>query len=141
MYLYIYSREIAIDLSTSLATWLAGTYADDWTVALNSILRQGESQAIPLAENLSIAGYISKGREVDLPNAQTCKHNPIRWCTINDLETHKCNWIARATKALGIEPSITCKQSASTFQCFRDIANNIADVITIDSNYGYLARA
>ncbi|XP_066586110.1 transferrin-like [Prorops nasuta] len=65
---------------------------------------------------------------------------PIRWCTTSTLEQNKCTWLAAESSLLGVEPSITCHQSDSTFQCLRDIQENQADIITIDSNYGHLAR-
>ncbi|TGZ55687.1 Transferrin [Temnothorax longispinosus] len=58
----------------------------------------------------------------------------------DDLETNKCKWVAKAAKALGVAPSISCMKSNSTFQCFRDIQENRTDIMVIDSNYGYLAR-
>lgn len=86
----------------------------------------------------TIANYL-QGREIDVENIKTCGKY-IRWCTIGDSETNKCKWVAKAAKALGVAPSISCIMSNSTFQCFHDIKENRTDIIVIDSNYGYLAR-
>lgn len=95
--------------------------------------------------------FLNRGRNSRLSNT-TCGKN-IRWCTLNEMETNKCKWIAAEALALGIEPKISCKQTtkidkslipasreSSTFQCFSNIANSHADVMTIDSNYGSLVR-
>lgn len=91
-------------------------------------------------DKTTIGTYLStNGRIIEIDSIETCgKH--IRWCTIGDLETNKCKWVAKAAKALGVAPSISCVNSTSTFQCFREIEENRADIITIDSNYGYIAR-
>lgn len=114
-----------------------GHKESDWQIALNKIIQE-DSRAIDLPE-MSLATYLSKGREIDISNIETCGKT-IRWCTIGDLETNKCTWVAKAARNLGVEPSISCIRSNSTFECFRDIAEDRADIITIDSNYGYLAR-
>ncbi|KAG7200974.1 hypothetical protein KM043_003331 [Ampulex compressa] len=132
-------REIALELGTALKSWLVAPFSpQDWTASLNQILQE-DSAALALTENTSLASYLSKGREIELPNVRSCG-SPIRWCTIGDLETNKCRWIAKEALALGIQPEIVCNQANSTFQCFRDIGNNRSDIIAIDSNYGNLAR-
>lgn len=87
---------------------------------------------------MSLLKYLGNER-VDLKYTQTCDRT-IRWCTIGDLETNKCEWVARATLALGIEPRISCVKTNSVFECLRKISKKEADIITIDSNYGYVAR-
>ncbi|XP_071628736.1 transferrin-like [Temnothorax longispinosus] len=131
-------NDIAESLKSKLLTWLKPPHTELWLITLDSII-QDDSWASEITEKMSIATYLSKGRIVDIDNIQTCgKH--IRWCTISDLETNKCKWVAKAAKALGVAPSISCMKSNSTFQCFRDIQENRTDIMVIDSNYGYLAR-
>lgn len=119
--------------------WLSGeTYpSESWKRALNKIVK--EDHVIFETEKSSIIDYLSTGRETDVTNIAMCDRD-IRWCTINDLETEKCKWMSRAAMALGVEPKISCVQTNSTFQCFREISEQRADIIVIDSNYGYLAR-
>ncbi|EZA58009.1 hypothetical protein DMN91_006051 [Ooceraea biroi] len=133
-------KEIAetTPLKTKLSEWLRPPVRDDWKIALNSIIQE-DKQMFNITENMSMVTYLSTGRDVDLTATESCGRT-IRWCTISDMETTKCNWVARATLALGVAPKISCVQAESTFQCFRDIADDRVDVITIDSNYGYLAR-
>ncbi|XP_029670879.1 transferrin-like isoform X1 [Formica exsecta] len=135
-------KEIAKPLKNDLLKWLNSSFPfghkeNDWEIVLNRIIQE-DSRAIDLME-MSLATYLSKGREIDISNIETCGKT-IRWCTIGDLETNKCTWVAKAARTLGVEPSISCIRSNSTFECFRDIAEDRADIITIDSNYGYLAR-
>ncbi|XP_015597144.1 transferrin [Cephus cinctus] len=128
----------ASSLLEGLKNWLKPTRsAEDWTTALRSIIQQ---DAVPnfFTEYTSFETYLRKGREVSFPTS-SCG-NTIRWCTISTLETNKCNWIAKAAVTHGIEPQISCDQTNSTFHCFHDIADHKADIITIDSNYGHLAR-
>ncbi|XP_072758245.1 transferrin-like [Anoplolepis gracilipes] len=133
-------KAVAQSLKNDLWKWLKSPSSykeNDWEIALNKII-QGDSWAFNVTE-MSLATYLSKGREIDISSSETCGET-IRWCTIGDLETNKCTWVAKAARALGVEPSISCIKSNSTFECFRDIAEDRADIITIDSNYGYLAR-
>lgn len=138
----LFFREIAKALKIDLWKWLKpsipfGNKENDWEIVLNKIIQE-DSRAFNLTE-MSLATYLSKGREIDISSIETCG-KPIRWCTIGDLETNKCRWVAKAARALDVQPNISCIKSNSTFECFRDIAEDRADIITIDSNYGYLAR-
>lgn len=137
----LFFREIAKALKIDLWKWLKpslpfGNKENDWEIALNKLIQE-DSRAFNLTE-MSLATYLSKGREIDISSG-TCG-KPIRWCTIGDLETNKCRWVAKAARALDVQPNISCIKSNSTFECFRNIAEDRADIITIDSNYGYLAR-
>ena len=87
----------------------------------------------------SLEAYLLRGRELHFANSNTCVE-PIRWCTVNEPENRKCKWMAQEALALGIEPNFSCVITNSTFECLRMIAEEKADIITIDSNYGYLAR-
>ncbi|XP_032680606.1 transferrin-like [Odontomachus brunneus] len=131
--------EIADTLKLKLYDWLKRDAKENWKMTLREIIEE-DSSVVDIQGKLSIAGYLSKGREIDLTNIQTCEKRTIRWCTIGDMETNKCKWVARATMALGIEPHISCVQTNSVFQCLRNITKQHADIITIDSNYGYMAR-
>ncbi|KAI4502524.1 hypothetical protein M0802_002436 [Mischocyttarus mexicanus] len=136
-------KEKVNDLTAKLNKWLTGpeTYAaETWTQALKKVIQE-DSIVTNLTKSMSLFDYLVEGRkEVDLSNVRTCSEHVIRWCTIDPLEKRKCEWIAKEAIALGIEPKITCLQANSTFQCMRDIADKKADITTIDSNYGYLAR-
>ncbi|KAL0133776.1 hypothetical protein PUN28_001030 [Cardiocondyla obscurior] len=132
-------KDVADTLKPKLLKWLQQQYKEDWIVTLSRVIQE-DSWAFDILEKMTIGTYLNKGRtNTDVEAIQTCG-KPIRWCTIGDLETNKCKWVATAAKALGVQPSISCLKANSTFQCFRDIQNNLTDIIVIDSNYGYLAR-
>ncbi|EFN77822.1 Transferrin [Harpegnathos saltator] len=130
--------EVADILRTKLPNWLRADSSEIWKLTLSKIIQE-DSLAINMTEKLSLAAYLSKGRDIDLAGGQTCDRT-IRWCTVGDLDTNKCRWVARAMMALGIEPRISCVQSNTVFECLRKISEQQADIITIDSNYGYVAR-
>lgn len=132
------------DLATSLKEWLSTNPSmdsrippDAWLIALNKIIQE-DTKVIFINESISLKSYLVRGREVDL-NERSCGHD-IRWCTLNEGETKKCNFIAKEALLLGIEPKFTCIEKNSTESCLRDIYENKTDIITIDSNQGHLAR-
>lgn len=128
-------QEVAYYLKEKLLHWLDNPNLE-WKKSLSRIIQE-DSKGVSLVKT-TIATYL-KGRDIDIENIETCGKT-INWCTINDLETNKCKWVAKTAKTLGVAPSISCIMSNSTFQCFRDIKENRTDIIVIDSNYGYLAR-
>lgn len=132
-------RELADTLKRKLSDWLSQDPSKaEWKRDFSRVIEE-EGVAIDTIEN-SLPAYLTKGREIDFKDTQTCNRT-IRWCTIGDLDTSKCKWVARAMAALGIEPSITCVKTNSVFECLRKISvEQQADIITIDSNYGYVAR-
>ncbi|KAJ8667093.1 hypothetical protein QAD02_008755 [Eretmocerus hayati] len=92
-------------------------------------------------EFLTPVHYLNTGRGAELPRPSPACGEDIRWCTVSDLEYQKCNWTSAASMVLGIKPPIACVKTQSPFECFDKIAKKEADIISIDSNYGYLARS
>ncbi|KAK2584067.1 hypothetical protein KPH14_006514 [Odynerus spinipes] len=135
-------KQLATNLTQDLNSWLGSPTsfaAESWTESLNRVIQE-DSIVTDILGSTSLLSYLARGRkDVQLSDVQSCG-NVIRWCTMGSLETAKCEWIAKQAIALGIEPKISCWQNNSTFGCFRDIADNRADIMTIDSNYGYIAR-
>lgn len=68
------------------------------------------------------------------------KDCPMRWCTIGEKEQQKCEWVSKASMIAGVEPQISCIVGTNIYDCLNKIQTKNADVIAIDSNYGYLAR-
>ncbi|XP_015122741.1 transferrin [Diachasma alloeum] len=131
-------KDRSSELVSSLKTWLASPFVpDSWKDTLNKILKK-EGEISNYTEDQTLSTYLATGREINLPE-KPCG-NTIRWCTISPQETGKCRWVAKEALLLGIEPKFTCVETNSTFDCLRTISKNLADIITIDSNYGYLAR-
>lgn len=64
----------------------------------------------------------------------------MKWCTISDQEQEKCKWLARTALYAGISPEIACIPGNNIYDCLKKIKENNADIMAIDSNYGYLAR-
>lgn len=124
---------------TNLKNWLQEPLqqTQTWTIALGDIL-QRDGKIVYLHEQPTLKSYLVKGREVDL-NERPCGHD-IRWCTVNEPERIKCQWVAKEAQLLGIQPRILCELKDSTFDCLLNISKSEADIMTIDSNYGYLAR-
>ncbi|GBP75799.1 Transferrin [Eumeta japonica] len=84
--------------------------------------------------------YISSSRNLaDIDVTSFCMPTQ-RWCTISEDEQRKCEWVRHALRTLGVEPALSCQRGQSPLHCLRDIRDNNADFIAIDSNYGYLAR-
>lgn len=139
LFIFFFS-DVASPLLDDLKTWLpmdARTPSDAWLIALNKILQE-DTKSIYFSEPISLRNYLVSGREVDLPKS-SCG-DEIRWCTLDQAETNKCNWTSKEAALLGIEPRISCIEKNSTVDCLRDIHDNKSDIITIDSNHGHLAR-
>lgn len=84
--------------------------------------------------------YLSKAKNMQMSEANNDCGENVRWCTVNDDEFTKCNWTSAISLSLGFTPKISCVQTRSPFECFEKIVNRDADIISIDSNYGHLAR-
>lgn len=137
-------NERANELVTYLKEWLSNNsnkdskiLPDAWLISLDKIIQE-DKKTIFFDEPISLRSYLVRGREVDLKE-HSCGYD-IRWCTLNEGETKKCNFIAKEASLLGIEPKFTCIEKNSTESCLRDIYENKSDIITIDSNQGHLAR-
>lgn len=125
-----------------MTNWLASDNSDDWTKALRDIIIRDDLTAKPLTKLIPHGVYLSENKtasSLDLPEYRKCGKE-IKWCTINEAEKSKCQWVANAAAIFGIAPKISCELTSSTFECFRSISESKTDIMTIDSNYGYVAR-
>lgn len=84
--------------------------------------------------------YLGRTSNMKMPEIDNGCGQAVRWCTVNDKEFHKCLWTSTVSLSLGFTPSISCVTAESTFECLEKIKNKEADIISIDSNYGHLAR-
>lgn len=64
----------------------------------------------------------------------------MKWCTVSQTEQEKCDWLSQAVLIAGIRPGLSCVRGSDTLDCMKKIQSSKADIISIDSNYGYLAR-
>ncbi|XP_033220066.1 transferrin-like [Belonocnema kinseyi] len=139
----IAAREDSADeLAPKLTKWLVSSNSDDWTKALRDIVIRDDLTAKPLPKLIPHSVYLSENRtasSLDLPEYKKCGKG-IHWCTINEAEKSKCQWVANAAAIFGITPKISCEKTSSYFECFRSISEGKTDIMTIDSHYGYVAR-
>lgn len=111
----------------------------DWKEKLRLMLFK--EYTTTLYENLTTPEfYLSKAENMKMTEIDNRCGDSVRWCTVNDNELNKCNWTSVTLRSLGIDPVISCVPARSTFECFEKINKNEADIISIDSNYGHLAR-
>ena len=125
-----------------MTNWLAPSSNDDWTKALRDIVLGDDLVAKPLPKLIQHGVYLSENKtasSLDLPEYKKCGKD-IKWCTISQSEKNKCQWVANAATIFGIAPKISCEQTSSTFECFKSISDSKTDIMTIDSNYGYVVR-
>lgn len=64
----------------------------------------------------------------------------MKWCTINDLDYEKCSWLSVAMELQGVKPRINCIEEKSVTSCLEKIKEDEADVMVLDSHYGFMAR-
>lgn len=61
---------------------------------------------------------------------------PMRWCTISDKETNKCNDFKNVSQAVATSAQVTvefsCVQGSDAEDCMKKIKNGDADLITLD---------
>lgn len=143
MYIIYYTcRKTANEITNKLEQTSSMTnYGLNWEHNLQDILFNNEKPIIYI-ESRSPYDYFkntSNNDDVTKLPISDCGES-IRWCTINKQEWQKCSWTAAAASILGIQPNITCIEAKSPFQCFDLISNDEADIVTIDSHYGLLAR-
>lgn len=70
---------------------------------------------------------------------QACRGS-VKWCTISGIETRKCEWLRAAVQTHGIQPSLDCVTASNEWECWANIRDGIANVVTVDTEYGYITR-
>lgn len=77
----------------------------------------------------------------DIPIDRELCDSKITWCTTSIEENNKCQVLRAGGITTGVQPIIECKSpSNGVIQCLDDISKDKADIMGIDSNYGYIAR-
>lgn len=64
----------------------------------------------------------------------------MKWCSTNVDEDEKCKWLSAAMDLAGIKQKLTCVERTSVYDCLQRIRDDKADLMAIDSDYGYIAR-
>jgi len=70
---------------------------------------------------------------------QACQGS-VKWCTSSTVETRKCEWLRAAVQTHGLQPPLDCVPASSEWECWANVRDGIANVVTVDTEYGYIAR-
>lgn len=64
-----------------------------------------------------------------------------RWCTHSYDEKEKCDVLRAVALTTGIKPIFECNDPRTdAVSCISDISKDKADLVGVDSNFGYIAR-
>lgn len=107
---------------------------------MNSILSsEGSNIVFPVRNIVPIVDYVNAIRPLiaDIP---MCRTN-ARWCTHSYDEKDKCDVLRTVALTTGIRPIFDCNEPRTdSVSCISDVSSGKADLLGIDSNFGYLAR-
>lgn len=113
---------------------------DIWQDALKKILTSEERVIFSPPSVQTARNYVRYYREIPV-GFNPCV-SELRWCYTSRDERSKCQVISAGGISTGALPTIQCEDEPreSVLHCLRDIQAGSADLMAIDSNYGYLAR-
>lgn len=133
------SSDISLDVSKSIDYWMSLPSSDIWLDALKRILTSEDRvPKHPLAIQ-SGRNYI--GFYTNTPVRSNPCVSELRWCTTSRDERQKCEVMAAGGVTTGTLPTIVCNEPReSVLDCLADIRDERADLMAIDSNFGFLAR-
>lgn len=129
----------SIEMSGSIDRWMRASGDAPWEQAIQEIIGQDSRVAFSVGSIQVPTDYLRPYRALPIPS-DLCQ-TTARWCTTSLEEKEKCDVLRTAALTSGIYPTIECLEPAtSRMVCLNDIAQDRADFIGIDSNFGYLAR-
>ncbi|XP_058118360.1 transferrin-like [Anopheles ziemanni] len=132
----------AIQISTRIDQWVRSTQTAPslWEEAIVRILTRDDQEKIVAVGDIQLpADYIRPFRPI--PVVSDLCQTTVRWCTTSLEEKQKCDVLSRAALTTGVLPYVECNNpTTNRMTCLDNIANNRADFVGIDSNYGFLAR-
>lgn len=70
---------------------------------------------------------------------ETCEDS-VKWCSSSESEARKCEWLSAAALTHGLRPAVDCVTADSTWGCWAKVRDGTASVVTVDTEYGYIAR-
>ncbi|XP_054262165.1 transferrin-like isoform X2 [Macrosteles quadrilineatus] len=128
-------RDIAMLLQPLLLSWLSPSVEarDPWQQALSALIIETDHNINSVTSLLS--NFVRQGGET----RQACRGS-VKWCTISGIETRKCEWLRAAVQTHGIQPSLDCVTASNEWECWANIRDGIANVVTVDTEYGYITR-
>lgn len=110
-----------------------------WQDALKKILTSEDRVIFSPPGVQAAKNYVRFYR--DIPVSFNPCVSELRWCTTSRDEMDKCKVLSAGGVTTGALPTIECLEPReSVLDCLRDIRGGAADLMAIDSNYGYLAR-
>ena len=111
-----------------------------WQDALKRIITSEERVIFSPPGLQSAKKYIRFFR--DIPVGFNPCVSELRWCTTSRDEREKCHVLAAGGVTTGALPTIECLEprEGGVLECLLDIQSGEADLMAIDTNYGYLAR-
>ncbi|KAK9497960.1 hypothetical protein O3M35_003855 [Rhynocoris fuscipes] len=139
---YLVTRsDVATDLKALMPDWLTTDNVKDWRSNLRYLLIGRYKSYIHnrAQDPISLSTFLNRGGVDDESNISGCRKS-LRWCTLNSVEFEKCNWIGKAASTHGFKPDITCIRGQTILGCLQNIAQNKADIMSIYTEYGYIAR-
>ncbi|GBP81943.1 Transferrin [Eumeta japonica] len=139
------STDQAAALLGEMKTWwpngINPNTAESWQISVFDTFLGGVNTLLVYEDNMPNAvTYVSSGRTLPSIDSTSFCMQTQRWCITSEQEQLKCDWVRNALYTLGVEPALSCQLRQSPLHCLRDIRENNADFIAIDSNYGYLGR-
>uniref|UniRef100_A0A1B6HWX7 Transferrin n=1 Tax=Homalodisca liturata TaxID=320908 RepID=A0A1B6HWX7_9HEMI len=129
-------RDIANTLQPLLLSWLVNQPIDlpAWQEALWDLMMEPDHIISSVSSLLS--NFV---RQIGGETRQACSGS-VKWCTVEKTEKQKCEWLKAAVQTHGIQPSIDCVEAKSNFECWGHVRDGIANIVTVDTEYGYIVR-
>lgn len=129
--------ERAISLNQRMQRWMTSTTT--WEMAIKDILTAGSAVVTDVRNIVAVRDYIAPFREVPVPFG-LCS-TTSKWCTKSYEEQQKCEVLRVAGLTSGVFPQIVCNDPKfGAVSCLDDVSSGKADMVGIDSNFGFLAR-
>ncbi|XP_037032135.1 transferrin-like [Bradysia coprophila] len=136
--LIISSNTKALLLNHKVNYWMRSSAIGIWETAVKDII-QADNFFVNDATIQAPRDYFRLYRDVPIA-ISLCSTNAV-WCTSSLEENEKCEVIRAGGVTSGVYPIIECKEPAtSVVSCLGDVSAGRADLMGIDSNFGFLAR-
>lgn len=106
---------------------------------MNILEFQSTTDRVQFLDPVDLKTYVGERRTIPDSKSERCDVN-MKWCTFSAEEKQKCQWLAQAALNRGIQPVVACVESSDQLECIDDVQNKKADLLTIDANYGFVAK-
>ncbi|GLV43632.1 Transferrin 3 [Carabus blaptoides fortunei] len=113
---------------------------ETWMETFQDILTSDRANRLKIYYNNNSPQEFLKKNDQKLNLENKHVHDKMKWCTVSEEENQKCKWLGLASDIAGIVPEMECVQAQNVYDCLNKIKDEQADLISIDSRLGYLAR-